>query len=116
MSRAKTRSKTRAQARKKPHAEVLVETGPFLSGKTLNAIFFAALAAMTIAIYSPVMGHGFLVWDDRDYVTANPYIHRGLAWSTIKWTFTSTAAANWHPLTWLSHAFDYQLNAMNPVG
>jgi tetratricopeptide (TPR) repeat protein len=54
--------------------------------------------------------------DDRDYVTANFHIHGGLAWSTIKWAFTSTAAANWHPLTWLSHALDYQLFGLNPAG
>ncbi|MGB9235978.1 MAG: tetratricopeptide repeat protein [Terriglobales bacterium] len=30
--------------------------------------------------------------------------------------FTSTAAENWHPLTWLSHALDYQLFALNPAG
>ena len=35
---------------------------------------------------------------------------------TIKWAFTSTDAANWHPLTWLSHALDYQLFALNPAG
>ena len=28
----------------------------------------------------------------------------------------STDAANWHPLTWLSHALDYQLFALNPAG
>ena len=54
--------------------------------------------------------------DDRDYVTANAHIHDGLSWSTIKWAFTSTEAANWHPLTWLSHALDYQLFALNPAG
>ena len=70
----------------------------------------------TIALYSPVIGHSFVVFDDRDYVTANPYIHGGLGWHTIKWAFRSTAAANWHPLTWLSHALDYQLFALNPAG
>jgi len=29
---------------------------------------------------------------------------------------TSTDAANWHPLTWLSHALDYQLFRLNPAG
>ena len=61
-------------------------------------------------------GHAFLLLDDGDYVTANSHIHGGLAWSTIKWAFTSTAAANWHPLTWLSHALDYQLFGLNPAG
>ena len=114
MSRAKTLRKIHAQARKKPRPQAVPSTGSFFTGKTLVALFCAALAAVTIALYSPVMEHSFLVWDDQDYVTANPYIHRGLSWSTIKWAFTSTAAANWHPLTWLSHALDYQLFAMNP--
>jgi hypothetical protein len=34
----------------------------------------------------------------------------------VKWAFTSTEAANWHPLTWLSHALDYQLFSLNPAG
>ena len=45
-----------------------------------------------------------------------PHIHDSLAWTTIEWAFTSTDAANWHPLTWLSHALDYQLLAFNPAG
>ena len=73
------------------------------------------LFAVTPAIYSPVLSHSFLMLDDREYVTANPHIH-GLGWENIKWAFTATAAANWHPLTWLSHALDYQLFALNPVG
>lgn len=75
----------------------------------------AGLAVLTFAVYSPVLGHSFLVLDDREYVTANPHI-RSLGWETIKWAFTSRDAANWHPLTWLSHAVDYQLYALNPLG
>ncbi len=45
-----------------------------------------------------------------------PMFMAGLSWSTIKWAFASTEAANWHPLTWLSHALDYQLFALNPAG
>ena len=34
----------------------------------------------------------------------------------MKWAFTSFDAANWHPLTWLSHALDCQLFKLNPAG
>ena len=87
-----------------------------LSGKKLNTTLCVLLAAVTIALYSPVMGHSFVVLDDREYVVANSHIHGGLSWNTIKWAFASTEAANWHPLTWLSHALDYQLFALNPAG
>ncbi len=116
MSRAKTISKTRAQSRKTPSPKALLRTRPFLAGYNLSAVLCLLLAGVTIALYCPVLGHSFVVLDDRDYITANPHIHAGLSWSTIKWAFTSTEAANWHPLTWLSHALDYQLFALNPAG
>jgi len=87
-----------------------------LAGKKLNIVLCVLIAGVTIALYSPVIGHSFVVLDDHDYVVANSHIHGGLSWNTIKWAFASTEAANWHPLTWLSHALDYQLFALNPVG
>ena len=116
MSRTNPVSKTRAQVRKTQNPRALPRTGPFLTGTNLNTILCALLAAVTIALYSPVLGHSFVVFDDHDYVTANSHVQGGLAWTTIRWAFTSTEAANWHPLTWLSHALDYQLFALNPAG
>ena len=81
-----------------------------------NTAFCFLLGVATIALYSPVAGHAFLIFDDHDYVTANPHIREGLSWNTVKWAFSSTAAANWHPLTWLSHALDCQLFGLNPAG
>jgi hypothetical protein len=86
------------------------------SSAFFNAMCAALLATATILLYIPALGHSFLVYDDREYVTANSHIHEGLGWSTIQWAFTATTAANWHPLTWLSHALDCQLFGLNPVG
>ena len=116
MSRTKTLAKTRAETRKRPKPKELSRTEPFLSGKKLITVLCVLVAAATIALYSPVSGHSFVVWDDHDYVVANSHIHSGLSWNTVKWAFASTEAANWHPLTWLSHALDYQLFALNPDG
>jgi tetratricopeptide (TPR) repeat protein len=116
MSRAKTLSKRRTQDGKAPQAKTPPETGSLLTGNRLNTVLCVLLAAVTIVLYSPVTGFSFIAWDDRDYVTANPHIQGGLAWSTIKWAFRSTDAGNWHPLTWLSHALDYQLFALSPWG
>jgi protein O-mannosyl-transferase len=114
MSRAKTLSK--AQVRRRLQPKMPPGKGPFLTGKNLKIILSVLLGVATIALYSPVIGYPFTVYDDSEYVVENTHIRGGLAWSTIKWAFTSTAAANWHPLTWLSHAFDYQLFALNPAG
>lgn len=115
-SHAKTGvAKTRAQSRRE-RAIAPPPTGRFIAGNRLNAVLCVLLAGATIELYSPAIGHSFLVYDDRDYVTANPHVHDGLTWSTIKWAFHSLEAANWHPLTWLSHALDYQIFALNPAG
>jgi protein O-mannosyl-transferase len=116
VTRAKTLARTRAQSRKKLNKRVVQKSAPFVGGKGLKAILCLLLAGATIALYCPVIGHSFIVFDDRDYITANPYVQSGLSWKTVKWAFTSTTAANWHPLTWLSHALDYQLFGLNPAG
>jgi Flp pilus assembly protein TadD len=79
---------------------------------------FAALliVAATLAIYNPVNSHPFVNYDDDRYVTQNPHVRAGLSWDTVRWAFTSTEQANWHPLTWISHALDCQLFGLNPAG
>ncbi len=116
MSRGKTLKKAQGQGRGRPTPKPAPRQGPSLTSKNLKTVLCVLLAAVTIAIYSPIVGNSFVVLDDQEYVTANPHVHGGLTWSTVKWAFTSTAAANWHPLTWLSHALDYQLFALNPAG
>jgi cytochrome c-type biogenesis protein CcmH/NrfG len=67
------------------------------------------LVAAVLACYSPVIHNGFLNYDDDAYITSNPHVRAGLNWTTVKWAFTTFDAANYHPLTWLSHALDCQL-------
>ena len=55
-------------------------------------------------------------FDDNGYVTNNPHVRAGLSVETVRSAFTTTELANWHPLTWLSHALDYQMFGLNPAG
>jgi len=59
---------------------------------------------------------GYIHFDDLDYVTLNYHIFSGFTATSIKWAFCSFYAANWHPLTWLSHMLDYQLYGLKPAG
>jgi tetratricopeptide (TPR) repeat protein len=68
----------------------------------------------TVILYSPVNSHPFANYDDADYVFDNLHVRSGLHWNTLTWAFTTFAAANWHPLTWLSHATDVKLFQLNP--
>ena len=74
------------------------------------------LALVTAAVYWPVAKHGFINFDDPDYVSANPRVQAGLTAESVKWAFTSFYASNWHPLTWLSHMLDCQLYGLKPAG
>ena len=76
----------------------------------------AALAALVIAAYVRVAGHGFIDLDDGTYVEWNPWVQAGLTWRGVVWAFTTGHAANWHPLTWLSHMLDCQLYGLHAGG
>jgi tetratricopeptide (TPR) repeat protein len=74
------------------------------------------LVVFTLALYSPVRNYPFVNYDDKNYVTENPHVQAGLSWKTFTWAMTANDAANWHPLTWLSHAADCQLYGVNAGG
>jgi Tfp pilus assembly protein PilF len=88
----------------------------FQSPQQRNVILCLLLVVITLALYNPVNRHSFVNYDDDRYVTENSHVQDGLTASTISWALTSTEQANWHPLTWLSHALDYQLFRRNPAG
>jgi protein O-mannosyl-transferase len=74
----------------------------------------ALLLALEAIVYAPTAGHEFTDFDDPAYVRANPHVAAGLTWRGVGWAFTTAHAANWHPLTWLSHMLDVQLFGMQP--
>ncbi len=78
------------------------------------AVISVLLALATLLAYNVVGRHGFVDYDDGDYVSANPHVESGLTPANVAWSFTTGHASNWHPLTWLSHMLDYQLFGRNP--
>jgi tetratricopeptide (TPR) repeat protein len=83
---------------------------------TLKPRFIALLLALTtLLVYLPVVHDGFVNFDDDDYVTNNRVVKNGLTPVGIHWAFTTFHAANWHPMTWLSHMLDCQLFGLNPA-
>jgi Flp pilus assembly protein TadD len=76
----------------------------------------ALLVLVTIALYWPVMRHGFVDYDDNLYVTANVHVQNGLTLENIKWACCNPVGGNWHPLTVWSHMADCQLFGLKPWG
>jgi tetratricopeptide (TPR) repeat protein len=68
-----------------------------------------ALTLAIVAVYCQVGNYDFVNYDDGEYVYTNLNIQKGFTCDAFKWAFTTNYAANWHPLTWLSHILDWQL-------
>ncbi len=84
--------------------------------KRTDIVLKSLIAVIVAATYFQVVGHGFINYDDPLYVTENNHVSAGLTLKGIWWALTAFQAANWHPITWLSHMVDAQLFGMNPAG
>jgi protein O-mannosyl-transferase len=78
--------------------------------------FALLLIVLSIGLYYPVKSHPFVNYDDNVYVTENNHVQNGLTWDTVSWALVTNDAGNWHPVTWLSHALDYQIYDQDPAG
>ena len=81
-----------------------------------SALICLVLALGTAALYWPITGHPFILFDDEQYISANPHVTTGLNATNLVWAFTTGEQANWHPLTWLSHQLDCTLFGVNAGG
>jgi tetratricopeptide (TPR) repeat protein len=85
-----------------------------LSPRTLLTV--CALVAMTtFVVFLPALRNDFVNWDDNTYVYENASI-RSINATLFKSAFGGFTASNWHPLTWISHAIDYSIWGLNPLG
>lgn len=89
---------------------------PKKSVAALNLVCSAVLFALVILVFWPAVRNGFVGYDDPEYVAGNWHVQQGLTWNGLLWAFTTFHAANWHPLTWLSHQLDVSLFGLQPWG
>jgi tetratricopeptide (TPR) repeat protein len=74
------------------------------------------LLAITWLVFGQTLHFEFINFDDGSYVYENPDVTRGLTLTGIVRAFTRVHAANWHPLTWISHMLDCQLYGLDSGG
>lgn len=115
MAESKDRRKGRMQKTKEERKPTQTKAVPFYRrySRLLISLF---LIMATVLVFWPVRNHEFLNYDDNEYITGNPQVKGGLTLKGFIWAFTTTHAANWHPLTWLSHMLDYDLYGLAPGG
>jgi protein O-mannosyl-transferase len=83
--------------------------------RNIKYVLAGSVALMTFCVYLASLNNEFVEWDDSTYVFANPFI-RSFDLAFLKWAFLNFYAFNWHPLTWISHAMDYAIWGLNPLG
>jgi len=75
----------------------------------------ALLVAAVAVVYGQTVGFEFVNYDDVEYVTKNSPVRAGLTAESLRWAWTTTEHANWHPLTWMSLILDSQVGGMRPA-
>jgi tetratricopeptide (TPR) repeat protein len=81
----------------------------------INHSLAGAAALATFLVYLAALHNDFVGWDDDHYVVENHHI-RSFDAALFKWAFFAFSSSNWHPLTWISHALDYAIWGLNPLG
>ena len=95
------------------HAPAAPPSPPARRGKlAVCGLLFVA----SLLIFGQTIQHGFVNYDDNDYIYENPHVSGGLSVAGVCWAFTHSYASNWHPLTWLSHMLDCQIYGLNHPG
>ncbi len=75
-----------------------------------------SIAFITMWTYQPSTENEF-VWDSIQYLRNHVYYLSSLNTDHIIWMFLTLDGANWHPLTWISWAIDYQIyGGLIPAG
>jgi tetratricopeptide (TPR) repeat protein len=112
MAKAKTHERRR-EAEKPATAPVAATPGFFQ--RNYREMGVCAMLAMAVwLVFRQIGSHGFINFDDWDYVGENLAVLSGITWEGVKFAFVTDMAANWHPVTWLSHMLDVQLFGVDP--
>lgn len=85
-------------------------------GGWAKAVACFGLVVSVFLVYGRALSHEFVDWDDPQYLVENPQVTEGLSLESISWALTANYAANWHPLTWMSHMVDCELFGLEAGG
>ena len=68
----------------------------------------ALLAVATCAAFAGVIANGWVLFDDPQYVFANPHMTGGLTIENARWFLVHAHDGNWDPLPSWSHLLDVE--------
>ncbi len=75
----------------------------------------AGLAILSVVAFAPVIGNGFVNWDDDTNFLDNPHF-RGLGLDQILWAWTTFRLGVYQPLSWMLFEAEYAGWGLDPRG
>jgi tetratricopeptide (TPR) repeat protein len=82
-----------------------------VKSKEISGLWMLLVMALSLLAYIPSLQNGF-VWDDTKYIENNPLITT----IDLKALFSEYVMGNYHPLTMLSYALEYQVFGLDAGG
>ncbi len=90
------------------------EPAPTSGGSASNVVAIG-LVLLVAALYARTFQFAAQGdYDDDEYVYTNVDVLQGVTAEGVRWAVTAYHAANWHPLTWISHMTDVELFGREP--
>lgn len=81
---------------------------------SLRWIIPALLPLVVVAVF-PLALFGKFQWDDYPLLVDNS-AYRGLAWSNLRWMFSTNLMGHYMPVTWITYGLDYLIWGLDPFG
>jgi hypothetical protein len=109
----KSRRRRETPQKRRPSGDGDVQPAHFLQRQGVLSLL---LFLVTAAVFWPATRNDFVNFDDPRYVLTNTRVQAGPTAESLQWALTTGYAANWHPVTWLSHMMDCQWFGLKPWG
>lgn len=104
-----SKSKRKPEKGAQPATRILPKESKTAAGRA-PLLWVLGACAITAFALAPVLSNGFTNWDDTLYITENMLL-RGPDWAGI---LTQPLVSNYHPVTVISLAMNYQLSELSP--
>ncbi len=86
---------------------------PSRTSNRIHALLAGGIAVITFLFLKVCVGNQFTNWDDVSYISANSLV-KDISPTGLKAIFSTPVMGNYHPLTILSYAIEYNFVQLNP--
>jgi tetratricopeptide (TPR) repeat protein len=83
--------------------------------RSISRWIIPVLLPLVVVAVFPLALLGKFQWDDYPLLVDNS-AYRGVAWSNLRWMFSTNLMGHYMPVTWISYGLDYTVWGLDPFG